>query len=400
MPDTLRHTETATAFTPAELKALRRAFHVKSATADEVCLAIRPLRRSAFVWACGLGWIVAAGLGLILSGGSSDHESNRVLIEAAWRTAFVAVTLAILLFVVLPHIYRPVFDLVVRPGGQPITMRGFGYEQRRGAAFCQPIDRLFWCGVRVDNVSYAILRRWWQIGHVHAAAATLETAWACARSTLASVLRDGAPPREMLDSADRTLWAACFGEAFLTDYQVVFLLPPPMWHMWWNGLALFLSSVILCFGYLFWRHAGIPPEIGALPSAEITAYFENRDCWFATWPTLIPPIVPIVLAGLVAIYADPWFRRAVAVIPRGQQRIQIRIGGRQITDSPLLPEMIWAEDANEREHDTGIDRVGLRVPGWKGQRSCRLKVGLIQAAIDRLEKWASTPVSTEEERHA
>jgi hypothetical protein len=386
--------ETATTFTPAELKALRRAFQVKTATPDEVCLTIRPLRRSVFVWACGLGWVLILGFGFGLGVGDSactrfTQEVRRVLAPRFWNVCLPLGALIVLFFGVLPHLYRPVFRLFIRPAGGPVRMRGFGYEQERESGFCRVRKRLLGCGVRIDDVPYSIARRWWQIGPTGKAVAALQNALDPGQGTLRATVSAG-QMSEMLRSGDRTLWASCFGEALITSNEAVLLLPPPMWHMWWTGAFGFFASMSLVFGNT------LVPEVFELTPGFGIGY----PFWVNPVLMFLPSGVMVTIAGLVAICADPWFRRAVAVVPRGQQRIQIRIGGRQITDSPLLPEMIWAEDANQREHDTGIDRVGLCVPGWHGQRSCRLKVGLIQAAVDRLYIWASTPASSESEPHA
>jgi hypothetical protein len=389
--------ETTASFTPAELKALRRAFQVKTATPDEVCLTIRPLRRSSYMVLWGLGLAVLFAIGAILP--TNSGHATRPPFGAAWALATAS---TVVLFLLLPHLYRPTFDFVIRPGARPITMRGFGFTQERGAAFCRVVDRVFWCGVYVDNVPYAIRRRWWQVGLTRKSARVLATTLTPAQAELMAEHCDGNLRSRILRSTDRTLWARCFGEAVVTDNEAVFLLPPPAWHMWWMGAASLVGVVAL----LAWSTILIklwttgPPTLAEAPMQVLEAFWEHRTRWLASWPTLLPPSLLVAIVATVSIYADPWFRRAVAVVPRGQQRIQIRIGGRQLTDSPLLPEMIWAEDANERESDTGIDRVGLSVPGWHGQRSCRLKVGLIQAAVDRLYIWASTPASPGEQGQA
>ena len=109
------------------------------------------------------------------------------------------------------------------------------------------------------------VRRWWQtLIPITRAAHVVAGALAPATTALRELVLAGGGHAEMLLSTERMLWARTFGEAFVTEDEVVVMLVPQGWWAWF-------ASLILIFGgsaAIFWPMAICPPAY---------CYYATRD---------------------------------------------------------------------------------------------------------------------------
>ncbi len=379
----------AATFSDAELRAIRRTFYTRKATPEEVCLVVRPTRRSWHMARYPIALVVVLGLNVVLGlrekvFSSGQPEFQDILVSEFWGTCCAITLLVLLVFYLLPGAYPPRFELVLRPGGGDVTMRGFGFAQTRPASCCSIANRHLWCSFYVDTIRYAMLRRWWQLllppGQGAAAVAAV---LAPARAALRALLASGGGQSEMSLSASRTLWANAFGEALVTDNEVVLMLPPAGWSVWIGaviGCVLGGTGVLLWQGWhsLVWGYY--------TPDMQVVKGLSSIPMW-------LPSAIVILYTGLVCMWADPWFRRAVAVVPKGQARIRIQIGKRAVGEFPFWIDSIFVGDG--RGHETVSSYLWVRTPAWTGTKGAEPRFEEHVTAVWRLKSWAG--VSTEEE---
>jgi hypothetical protein len=379
----------AATFSDAELRAIRRTFYTRKATPEEVYLVVRPTRRSWHMARMPIALIVVLAINVVLnlrgkvfSSGLPEFED--ILVPEFWGTCCAITLLVLLVFYLLPGAYPPRFELVLRPGGGDVTMRGFGFAQTRPASCCCIANRHLWCSFYVDTIRYAMLRRWWQLllppGQGAAAVAGV---LAPAQAALRALLASGGGQSEMFLSASRTLWAKAFGEALVTENEVVLILPPAGWSLWIGaviGGALGGTGVLLWQGWhsLIWGYY--------TPDMQVVKGLSSIPMW-------LPSALVILYTGFVCMWADPWFRRAVAVVPKGQAKIRIQIGRRTIGEFPFWSYSIFVSDG--RGHETVSSYLWVRTPAWTGTKGAEPHFEEHVTAVWRLKSWAG--VSTEEE---
>jgi hypothetical protein len=385
--------EAAGIFSDADLRAIKRTFLTRKATPEEVCLVVQPRRLSAhmltllfpFVGILAIGfWLsIAPRIFEITVESGSLYELRDVLVDRFWAASAIVLLLLVVSFVLVPLAFLPRFEITVRPGSHVVTMRGLGVEQERLASCCLVINHYLWCTFSVDRIGYSLLRRWWQLPWpILKGATALERTFAPARAALSALVACGKGQEEMMDSARRFLWARSFGEAFLTGSEVVVVLPPAGWFVWPGALvgAGGLGSGILfwhAFHSLVWGHDG----------ADGSLVWE-----LSRVPIWAPSAIAILYTACVSLWADPWFRRAVAVIPRGLQRIRIQVGKRVRGEVWFHDWTIYVSD--NRGSESMLDYLHVDTRFWSGTKWAR-RLEEFSLAEQELKKWAGLSAPAE-----
>jgi hypothetical protein len=384
--------DVVTTFSDSELRTLQRAFCVRKATPEEVCLVVRPRRRSMHLALMGIATALLLGAAMHFSGLKAydlDSAVGGLLVPSFWWACVLVACLDILVFFLVPGAYAPRFELVLRPGGRDITMRGLGFQQHRLASCCSVANRYLWCNFYVDTIRYTLARRWWQtLIPITRAAHVAARALAPATTALRELVLGGGGHAEMLLSTERMLWARTFGEAFVTEDEVVVMLVPQGWWAWF-------ASLILIFGgsaAIFWPMAICPPAY---------CYYATRDavtCSVSKIPMWLPAALVILAVALICIWVDPWFRRAVAVIPKGQRRIRIQVGKRSLGEFPFFGDLtIWVSDG--RGSDMVSSYLWIRTPVWKGTTGVGSRYEEAVVAVAQLQRWAGLDFAPEGDSH-
>jgi hypothetical protein len=239
----------------------------------------------------------------------------------------------------------------------------------------------------VDTIRYTLVRRWWQtLIPITRAAHVVAGALAPATTDLRELLLRGGGHAEMLLSTERMLWAKAFGEAFVTDNEVVVMLLPKMWYGWAVGLIVMVTSSLTI---LYWRF---------YPSTY--CFYATKDvvvCNISAIPLWLPSVLFTLCMAAVCYWVDPWFRRAVAVIPKGQRRIRIRVGRRSLGEFPFLGDLtIWVSDGKGTEM---LSCLWVRTPAWKGTTSAESNFKEFVVAVAQLQRWAGLDFGSEGDFH-
>jgi hypothetical protein len=382
-------TATAT-FSEADLRAIRRTFYARRATPEEVCLVLRPRKRSWHTVLTGLPFTamlaISIGIGIGMKAFQHDEQFGEILRAEFWGVCLFAFFGVLLVLVLLPDAYLPRFELVLRPGDKDIRMRGFGFEQRRPGGCCSVANRHLWCNFYADSVRYALVRRWWQfLLPIGWGAAALNRVLQPAKEALRDLVASGGGQAEMLRSTDRTLWAMAFGEAFVTENEVVLMLPPPNWYIWVAGVPASLAAGML----MFWH--GFKGPISCHRNAA-----DEVICTISQVPMWVPSAILILYIGFWAAWADPWFRRALAILPKGKELIQIRVGKRTLGEYPFHEYSIYISDGRGLEYVSSY--LWVDTPAWRGTKGAESRFTEFQTAVMRLQVWTGVIHAEEESR--
>ena len=384
--------EAAGIFSDADLRAIRRTFLTRKATPEEVCLVVRPRRLSAhgvvlllpFVGVLAMTFAIAIGPHIFRIAPVSDlYDLRDLLLDRFWAACTIVILLIVTTFILVPLACLPRFEVSVRPGDQIVVMRGLGFEQERLASCCLVFNRYLWCTFSVDRIGYSLLRRWWQFPWpILKGAAALDRAFAPARAALKALLEGGKGQAEMMDSVRRFVWARSFGEAFLTGNDVVVVLPPAGWFVWPGAVV---GCVGLGMGTFFW-HEFVGPVWGYNAADGSLVWKLSRI------PMWLPSAIAIVYTAFVSLWADPWFRRAVAVVPRGLKRIRIQVGKRVRGESWFYDWSICVSD--NRGSESMLDYLHVDTRFWSGTKWAR-RPEEFSVAEQQLKEWAGLSAPAE-----
>jgi hypothetical protein len=383
--------DAATTFSDSELRTLRRAFCVRKATPEEVCLVVRPRRRSAHLVGMGIFTTFMCGMAMAFTGRQAyqhDRVVGGLLVPDFWAACLLVACLDILVFFLLPGAYNPRFELVLRPGGRDITMRGLGSEQQRLSSCCSIANRYLWCNFYADTIRYTLVRRWWQtLIPITCAAHVVAGALTPATTALRELLLRGGGHAEMLLSTERMLWAKAFGEAFVTDNEVVVMLLPQIWYGWAVAVIGPTLGMVATFCWDFYSPA---VDCGWLTKKVLV-------CSSSSIPLWLPSALLILGMAAVCYWVDPWFRRAVAVIPKGQRRIRIQVGRRSLGEFPFLGDLtIWVSDGKGTEM---LSCLWVRTAAWKGTTSAESNFKEFVVAVAQLQRWAGVDFGPKGDSH-
>lgn len=372
----------------SDLEAVRNAFDTRAATPTEICLRLRPRRKSRH-------FVVTAVLLLTPIGGVIRYLYNQIAqlsdqaqaillpeINDAW---IMILGSALLLFVVLPRVLLPTFDLVLRPGESTVVLRGMGFEQQRLAGFCSASGHFLWSTFRVDSVGYSILRRGWQLPiPTTAGIAALNRILTPSQAALRDLLARGAGGSEVSDSVGRMLWVTVFGEAFLSERELALLLPTPTWHIFLGWAGAPLLGLAVDYG-----HEGHP--LGILPDPGLVAVHLS---WMPPW---FPALLVIVYGSILAMWADAWIRRAVMVVPKGQQVLKLRVGKR-VLKTHAIDDRTFSLHYGEDIQEPG-SYIGIKAGSFSGTYGFGSSLQDLKLALIRLMEWAGVGSTSKEESH-
>jgi hypothetical protein len=309
-----------------DLEAVRNTFATRIATPTEICLRLRPRRRSWHIVIGAIQAILAVGFTMRFQYDQIAQAPDvaQLILGPAMEDVWpMLIGFGILFFVVLPRVLLPTFELVLRPGESTLALRGMGFEQQRLAGFCSASGRLLGATFWVDSVGYSILRRWWQLpSSTTTAVDALNRILAPSQATLKELLASGAGESQASESIGRMLWGKVFGQAFLTEDALAVLLPTPIWNIFLGWIAPW----VLTTGIDYWYQAH-PPYGYPTP----TAIGEH----LALVPLWLPSMLVYLYTAAVIMWADAWIRRAVMVIPKGQQFLELRAGRRLLKTIPI-----------------------------------------------------------------
>jgi hypothetical protein len=363
---------TASTFDPSFLRAIKRTFYTRVATPEEVCLQLRPRKRSWHMVIGGLleGLFLGLAVGSMASKKLGRFEFTGLLEVDFWATFLFVVCGILLVFVLLPDAYLPRFELVLRANSNDVFVRGFAVEQRSHGGCCAVGNRFLWCNFYVDGVRYALVRRWWQFPFpISRGAGVLNDVVTRAKALLDNMKDTEEGRRELRRSADRHLWARVFGEALVTEREVVLVLNPPDWFFLAGFVGcVFVGGMIVTFWHAFYSPVGFLPVGG-----DFVAYPKSFPMW-------LPTAIVLLCTAIVGFWADPWFRRAVMVLPKGERTTRIQVGGRTIGESGFN-EYTVCLDGDEGNY------LYMSTRYWRGSKGTAFKGGSCHDAIERLRIW-------------
>jgi hypothetical protein len=381
---------TTATFSEADLRAIRRTFLTRKATPEEIRLVLRPKQRS---WQMlKMAWWNPVFLALPMWPVARhvlmdiEHFGGR-LVPDFWATCCLLILLHVLTYVLLPGAFVARFELVLHPGNINLGMAGLGFEQRRHAGCCAIVNRRLWCNFLVEMIPYALLRRWWQLPlPLGAGAAAIERILKPANQALRDSLQAGGSRAALMGTSRRTLLAKAFGEAIVTDNEIVLLLPPA------GGWFLIGSLLGVCGGYwaaMLWTWLNEP---------WITRHDElgRFICELRGTPLWLPAAIAFLITAIFFLLADPWVRRALAVVPRGQRLLQIWKGGRARGEYPWEENHIYIADW--RNHETLASQLYVKTRAWSGWKPAQRHFDEYTMAMYALDAWAmGQPIPWENE---
>jgi hypothetical protein len=371
-----------------DLEAVRNTFDTHDATPTEICLRLRPRRRSRHIVISAIGAILAVGFTMRFQYDQIAQAPDvaQLILGPAMEDVWpMLIGFSVLLFVVLPRALLPSFELVLRPGESTVILRGMGFEQQRLAGFCSASGRLLWSTFRVDSVGYSILRRWWQLPiPTTAGVAALNRMLAPSQTALKDLLASGGGGAEVSDSVGRMLWVTVFGEAFLTENELAVLLPTPNWHMFFGWLVPW--GLTTAVDYWYQAH---PPYDYPTPAA-IGEQLAVIPLWFL-------PALVILYTALVGMRADAWIRRAVMVVPKGQQLLELRAGKRVLDTIPIDERTFSLHYGNDIQEPGSY--LGVKTSSWSGMLGLRSSHQELELALLSLLRWSGLGSTAKEESH-
>jgi len=371
-----------------DLETVRNTFHTRDATPTEICLRLRPQRRSWHIVVGAIQTVLAVGLLMRFQYdqiAQAPDVAQLILGPAMADVWPMLIGFGILLFVVLPRALLPTFEVVLRPGDIAVTLRGMGFEQQRLAGFCSASGKLLGAAFRVDSIGYSILKRWWQLPSPTATGvAALNRILAPSQAKLRELLGSGGGGEEVSESVGRMLWVTVFGEAFLTEKELAILRPTPIWHMFLGWIAPW----------------GLPVAVGAWYEAyPVYAYPSPAAIGehLALIPLWLPSVLIYLYTAVVGMWADAWIRRAIVVVPKGKQVLELRAGKRVLKRIPIGDRTFsihYGEDIQEPGSYIGI-KAGL----FSGTYGFGSSLQDLKLALIRLTEWAGVGSKAKEENH-
>jgi hypothetical protein len=346
---------TTTEFAKKDLIAIKRAFRTSKATPEEVCLLVRPLRIDVVRWALMGCLVITIGgsMSMFYRSIQSSEEAVRAVVSPIWWNAFLLICgTSLMVFFILPRAFSPMFEVVVRPGAKTVTLRGFGVEQEWPAHLCSAEVSKIRCSFKIDHHWYRIGRRCWQLGFSPAIPCdAVNEAFAPARIAMVEANSRGGGQESVSPPMHRL---GIFSEEFVTQTEMVVLLPTTGWQ--------FYFDTVIPYGAFFVAAAW---DITHQPNFEndlgvILAHLRSFPLW-------LPSVLVLLYTGLAGYFAEPWNLQAVAIIPRGQGRIVIRVGKRILGDFPILDSTftVFSE-----QYDIFQPTICLKVetPAWSGKK--------------------------------
>jgi hypothetical protein len=354
---------TTTEFAKEDLIAIKRAFRTSKATPEEVRLLVRPLRIDVIRWAlmASLAILSAGSMSMFYRSIQSSDEAVRSVVSPIWWNALLLIFGTFLMvFFILPRALSPMIEVVVRPGAKSVTLRGFGVEQEWPAHLCSAEVSKIRCSFKIDSDWYRIGRRFWQLGFSSSIPCdAINEAFAPARIAMFEAIRGGGGQRSVSPMLQRHNWHAIFSEAFVAETEMVFLLPSTGWQFYFGTVIPFGASFVA----MAW-------DITHQPNFEkdlevILAHIRSFPLW-------LPSVLVLLYTGLVGYLANPWNLRAVAIIPRGQGRIVIRVGKRVLGDFPILDSTFTVSSSQYDIFQPDII-LGIHTPAWSGKEGTGLR---------------------------
>ena len=371
-----------------DLEAVRNSFDTREATPTEICLRLRPRRRSRHFIVSAIGAILAVGFTMRFQYdqiAQAPDVAQLILAPAMEDVWPMLIGFSVLLFAVLPRALLPTFELALRPGESTVVLRGMGFEQQRLAGFCSASGRLLWSTFQVDSVGYSILRRWWQLPIPTAAGiAALNRMLAPSQVALRDLLASGGGSAEVSDSVGRMLWVTVFGEAFLTENELAVLLPTPMWHMFFGWIVPW--GLTTAVDYWYQAH---PPYDYPSPAA-IGEHLAVVPLW-------LPALLVILYTAIVGMWADAWIRRAIMVVPKGQQVLERR-AGKRVLDTIPIDDKTFSLHCGDDIQEPG-SYIGIKAGSFSGTYGFGVSLQDLKLALVRLMEWAGLGDHRGEESH-
>jgi len=375
---------TTTEFAKDDLTAITRAFRTSKATPEEVRLLVRPLRGSGhrlvtkIVFATALFGSV---WGYHHTIATADPPAQAVLFPAWWTAFLLVLGTYLMIFFILPRIGLPSFEVVVRPGAKTVIVRGFGFERELPACLCSFELGKLGCTFKIEwsRSSYRVRRKWWQPWFPAAVPCdALNEAFTQARIDMVEVVATDSDPSKMVPPVRQNNWRAFLKEAFVTENEIAFLLPPPNWHYYFGTIISWGAAVVA--DIWDWTH---------LPDVEKDV--EVIASHLHAFPLWLPTMLALLYAGTVDYLADPWMRRAMAIVPKGQGCIVIRVGKRILGKFPIDASTF---KTFSEQYDIYQPTVFLQVntPAWSGHQGTGLSTeDELAASLDDLRAFAGVP---------
>jgi hypothetical protein len=370
---------TTTEFAKEDLTAIKRAFRTSKAMPEEVCLLVRPLRIDVVRWALMLTLLILSGgsMSMFYHSIQGSDEAVRSVVSPIWWNAFLLILgTFFMVFLILPRAFSPMFEVVVRPGSQTVVLRGFGVEQEWSAHLCSAEVGKIRCSFKIDSDWYRIGRRSWQLAFSPAIPCdAINEAFAPARIAMVEAIkarggRESASPKSQVHD-----WRGILTEPFVTETELVFLLPATGWQFYFGTLIPYCASFVATA----W-------DITHQPNFEkdldvILAHLHSFPLW-------LPSVLVLLYTGLIGYLADPWNLQAVAIIPRGQGRIVIRVGKRILGDFPILDSTFTVSSAQYDIFQPDVI-LGIHTPAWSGKEGTGLRTeDELFAALANLRAFA------------
>jgi len=125
-----------------DLEAVRNTFDTRNATPTEICLRLRPQRRSRHIVISAIGAILAVGFTMRFQYDQIAQAPDvaQLILGPAMEDVWpMLIGFAFLLFAVLPRVLLPTFELILHPGESTTILRGMGFEQQRLAGVADPM---------------------------------------------------------------------------------------------------------------------------------------------------------------------------------------------------------------------------------------------------------------------
>ena len=291
----------------------------------------------------------------------SSDEDVRSVVSPIWWNAFLLIlgTFFMVLFI-LPRALSPMFEVVVRPGANTVILRGFGVEQEWPAHLCSAEVSKIRCSFKIDSDWYRIGRRCWQLGFSPAIPCdAINEAFAPARIAMVEAIKGGASQANASPKPQGRNWHGILSDPFVTETELVFRLPATGWQFYFGTVIPYGASFVA----MAW-------DITHQPDFE-----KDLDVVLAhihSFPLWLPSLLLLLYTGLAAYLTDPWNLQAVAIVPRGQGRIVIRVGKRVLGEFPIVDSTFTVSSAQYDIFQPDII-LGIHTPAWSGKEGTGLR---------------------------
>jgi hypothetical protein len=113
----------------------------------------------------------------------------------------------------------------------------------------------------------------------------------------------------------------------------------------------------------------------------------NETVWrVRAMPLWGPTLFAFLLAAIPCLLADPWVRRALAIVPRGRNLLRIQVGGRIRGEYRFSDEYITIPDW--RGLETLASQLYVTTPAWSGYKPAERYFDAFTMANYTLDAWA------------